>query len=48
VVVAYAVTGSLIWNYAVRPHEEADLESRFGDGFCRYRSEVRCWLPRLL
>ncbi|GAB3401079.1 isoprenylcysteine carboxylmethyltransferase family protein [Schumannella luteola] len=48
VVVAYAVSGSLIWNYAVRPHEEADLESRFGDGFRRYRAEVRCWIPRLL
>jgi hypothetical protein len=24
-VVAYAVVGSLVWNYAIRPHEESDL-----------------------
>lgn len=46
-VVAYAVIGSLIWNYAVRPLEEADLELRFGDEFRRYRNAVRCWMPRL-
>jgi protein-S-isoprenylcysteine O-methyltransferase Ste14 len=47
VVVVYAVLGSLLWNYAVRPLEEADLEDRFGDDFRRYRSAVRCWIPRL-
>lgn len=46
-VVAYAVVGSVIWNYAVRPHEEADLERRFGDEFRAYRDRVRCWVPRL-
>ncbi len=46
-VVAYAVIGSLLWNYAVRPHEEADLERRFGTEFQRYRDSVRCWIPRL-
>ncbi|VXC48494.1 conserved membrane hypothetical protein [Arthrobacter sp. 9V] len=46
-VVAYAVVGSLLWNYAVRPHEEADLERRFGAEFQRYRHSVRCWIPRL-
>ncbi|MBT2587037.1 isoprenylcysteine carboxylmethyltransferase family protein [Arthrobacter sp. ISL-95] len=46
-VVAYAVLGSLLWNYAVRPHEEADLERRFGTDFERYRDSVRCWIPRL-
>lgn len=45
-VVAYAVVGSLLWNYAVRPHEEADLERRFGAEFQRYRHSVRCWIPR--
>ncbi|WP_081733316.1 methyltransferase family protein [Paenarthrobacter nicotinovorans] len=45
-VVAYAVLGSLLWNYAVRPHEEADLEHRFGAEFQRYRESVRCWVPR--
>jgi protein-S-isoprenylcysteine O-methyltransferase Ste14 len=44
-VVAYAVIGSLLWNYAVRPLEEADLERRFGDEYRRYRDSVRCWVP---
>ena len=47
VVVVYAIAGSLVWNYAIRPHEEADLEHRFGDEFRRYRDAVRCWIPRL-
>jgi protein-S-isoprenylcysteine O-methyltransferase Ste14 len=46
-VVAYALVGSLVWNYAIRPLEEADLESRFGDEFRRYCDAVRCWVPRL-
>jgi protein-S-isoprenylcysteine O-methyltransferase Ste14 len=46
-VVAYAVIGSVLWNYAVRPSEEADLERRFGAEFQRYRATVRCWIPRL-
>ncbi|MAT17616.1 MAG: hypothetical protein CMF56_03485 [Leifsonia sp.] len=45
-VVAYAVVGSLVWNYAVRPHEEADLEAKFGDEFRAYRDSVRCWIPQ--
>jgi len=44
-VVAYALLGSLLWNYAVRPHEEADLEKRFGDPYRQYRDAVRCWVP---
>lgn len=47
VVVVYAIAGSLVWNFAIRPHEEADLEHRFGDEFRRYRDAVRCWLPRV-
>lgn len=46
-VLAYAIIGSLLWNYVVRPYEESDLESRFGDEFRRYRAAVRCWIPRL-
>jgi protein-S-isoprenylcysteine O-methyltransferase Ste14 len=42
-VVGYAIAGSLVWNYVVRPHEEADLERRFGDQFRAYRRRV----PRL-
>ena len=44
-VVAYAVVGSLVWNYAVRPLEESDLLERFGDEFQQYRDTVRCWIP---
>lgn len=46
-VVAYAVVGSLVWNYAVRPLEESDLKKRFGDDFQQYRDAVRCWIPRV-
>jgi protein-S-isoprenylcysteine O-methyltransferase Ste14 len=45
-VVVYAVAGALLWNYAVRPHEEADLEERFGEEYRSYRDAVRCWIPR--
>jgi protein-S-isoprenylcysteine O-methyltransferase Ste14 len=45
-VVVYAVCGSLVWNYAIRPLEERDLEERFGEAFRRYRAAVRCWCPR--
>lgn len=46
-VVAYAVAGSLVWNYAVRPLEESDLQERFGVEFQKYRGTVSCWVPRL-
>jgi len=46
-VIAYAILGSLVWNYAVRPLEEADLRDRFGEEFEQYRAEVRCWIPRM-
>ena len=44
-VVAYALCGSLVWNWGVRPHEEADLEARFGAPFADYAARVPCWLP---
>ena len=47
-VLVYAVLGSLLWNYAVRPLEEADLEARFPDDYGQYRDDVRCWIPRRL
>lgn len=47
-VIVYAVLGSLVWNYAIRPWEEADLEARFGNDYRRYRDDVRCWVPRHL
>ena len=46
-VVAYAVAGSLVWNYAVRPLEESDLKERFGEEFRHYRDTVRCWIPQV-
>ncbi|MCD2498373.1 methyltransferase family protein [Microbacterium nymphoidis] len=46
-VVLYALAGALIWNWLVRPGEEADLEARFGEPFRRYRDSVNCWFPRL-
>jgi protein-S-isoprenylcysteine O-methyltransferase Ste14 len=46
-VIAYTIFGALLWNFLVRPLEEADLERVFGAAFARYRQAVRCWLPRL-
>lgn len=46
-VVGFGVVGGLIWEWCLRPAEEADLETRFGDDFRRYRASVRCWWPRL-
>lgn len=46
-VVLYALAGSLIWNWVVRPLEEADLEARFGAEFVAYQERVACWVPRV-
>jgi len=46
-VVVVAVAGGALWDVAIRPQEEADLATRFGPAFARYRAAVRCWLPRL-
>lgn len=46
-VVVYALAGSLVWNDAIRPHEEIDLVRTFGDDYRSYAGEVRCWIPRL-
>lgn len=45
-VVGYALAGSLIWNWLIRPQEEAELKARFGDEFIAYRNLVSCWIPR--
>lgn len=46
-VVLYALIGSLIWNWVVRPLEEQDLHERFGVEFAEYCAAVSCWVPRL-
>jgi hypothetical protein len=45
-VVVYALVGSLLWNWLIRPHEEADLYERFGDEYREYADRVYCWWPR--
>ncbi|QIK63577.1 isoprenylcysteine carboxylmethyltransferase family protein [Leucobacter viscericola] len=45
-VVVYALSGSLVWNWVIRPLEEADLAERFGPAFEEYRARVACWIPR--
>lgn len=45
-VVVYALSGSLVWNWVIRPLEEADLSERFGAAFEEYRARVACWIPR--
>ncbi|CAH0171004.1 MULTISPECIES: isoprenylcysteine carboxylmethyltransferase family protein [unclassified Microbacterium] len=47
VVIVYALSGSLIWNWIVRPLEEDDLEARFGAEYVAYAQAVRCWIPQL-
>ncbi|HAY42162.1 MAG TPA: hypothetical protein DCY59_00765 [Micrococcaceae bacterium] len=44
--ILYSLSGSIIWNLIVRPLEEKDLESKFGESFIRYCAEVSCWLPK--
>lgn len=41
-VVMYALCGSLVWNWVVRPLEEVDLEERFGVEYAAYACAVRC------
>lgn len=43
----YIYVGGLMWNYLARPWEELDLERKFGESYCRYKREVKCWVPRL-
>jgi protein-S-isoprenylcysteine O-methyltransferase Ste14/predicted DCC family thiol-disulfide oxidoreductase YuxK len=45
-VLLWVLAGLVLWNYVIRPREEADLERRFGDAYRLYRRRVRCWRPR--
>ncbi|MGB3736554.1 MAG: hypothetical protein WA964_16455 [Ilumatobacter sp.] len=42
-----AAAGSVVWNFFIRPDEEADLLARFGRPYQAYADQVRCWIPRL-
>lgn len=44
-VIVYAIAGSLLWNWLIRPHEEADLRQRFGAEYDDYAAQVSCWIP---
>ncbi|UVI36157.1 methyltransferase family protein [Brevibacterium spongiae] len=45
-IIVYALIGSFLWNWLIRPHEEADLCERFGDEYRAYADRVGCWWPR--
>ena len=44
-VIFYSLLGAPVWNFLVRPWEEADLEQRFGDSYRYYRDNLPCWIP---
>jgi protein-S-isoprenylcysteine O-methyltransferase Ste14 len=44
-VILSALVGGALWHGLIRPAEEADLLSRFGEDYLRYRRRVRCWIP---
>lgn len=44
-VMAYALTGGLIWHVLTRPIEERDLVARFGGAYLDYQRSVMCWWP---
>lgn len=41
----YALSGALLWHFAVRPSEERDLEQSFGEDYLNYKKQIRCWWP---
>lgn len=46
-ILLYALMGGAIWQLIFRQLEEEDLHEKFGADFELYRSNVRCWIPRL-
>jgi protein-S-isoprenylcysteine O-methyltransferase Ste14 len=46
-VMLYALMGAFIWQLIFRPLEEDDLAKSFGADYENYRTNVRCWIPRL-
>ncbi|MBV6495159.1 MAG: isoprenylcysteine carboxylmethyltransferase family protein [Acidobacteria bacterium ACB1] len=45
VVAVYALVGSAIWQFILRPLEETDLLARFGEPYREYQRAVKCWIP---
>lgn len=45
-VLSYVLAGALLWQLTVRPLEEEDLATRFGEEYLEYRRRVGLWLPR--
>ena len=45
-ILVYSLLGAVIWHVVVRPIEEKNLQSRFGQRYLDYRQAVRCWIPR--
>jgi protein-S-isoprenylcysteine O-methyltransferase Ste14 len=46
-VVAYGALGAFAWNILVRPTEEHQLLTSFGDEYRNYQTLVKCWIPHL-
>lgn len=46
VLLIYSLLGALVWHLVVRPFEEADMVTRFGESYLEYRSKVACWIPK--
>ena len=44
-VIAYALTGAILWHFCIRPFEEQDLLARFGEFYDQYRRSVPLWYP---
>ncbi|MET1260796.1 isoprenylcysteine carboxylmethyltransferase family protein [Flagellimonas sp. DF-77] len=42
----YTILGGLIWHFAVRPIEERNMVSRFGEAYRTYRDQVGLWIPK--
>jgi protein-S-isoprenylcysteine O-methyltransferase Ste14 len=47
-VIAYSMVGAFVWHWFVRPVEEADLQTRFGEEYVRYKEMVGLWVPRFV
>jgi protein-S-isoprenylcysteine O-methyltransferase Ste14 len=45
-VIACSIGCALLWHFAVRPIEEADLLERFGERYALYQQQVGLWWPR--